>query len=369
MKRGSAREVSPGVWRLRYDLPPDPHDGKRRQGSGTVHGTEADAKRELAKRQADAERTASARTRSTVAAYLAEWWGDVKANLAESTQIAYGKQIEHLTRGLGSLRLERLTGQHVQRHYAAEQARGLGPGSIRLQHAVLRRALRQAKRWRLVTEAATDYVDLPRVRRAEPVVYGPADLARLLSTAAGGRLHAPLLVLLGTGLRPGELLALHWEDVDWETPLLRVRRTLRKTPEGLIFAPPKSDAGTRTFHLPKFTVTALREHQQQGSVDGLIFPAPQGGVWHPGTFWHAYERLTIAAGVERLTLHRFRHLNLSTLSRAGVSGRAIQARAGHANPAQTSHYLHVLDGEDADAAARLDAAFEGLLFKNRAKEG
>jgi integrase len=69
---------------------------------------------------------------------------------------------------------------------------------------------------------------------------------RSLLTAAEGSRYAPLFALLvNTGLRRGEALALHWSDVDLDEKLLRVRGTLARVDGELIVTETKTPKSRR----------------------------------------------------------------------------------------------------------------------------
>jgi integrase len=68
------------------------------------------------------------------------------------------------------------------------------------------------------------------------------------------------VLAIATGLRQGELLGLKWEDVDFETGVIRVKRTLSKSNQGLVFAPPKSTKGYRSVGLTDLGVRSLKKH-------------------------------------------------------------------------------------------------------------
>jgi hypothetical protein len=67
-------------------------------------------------------------------------------------------------------------------------------------------------------------------------------VARLLEAAKGDRLEPLIVLMLGTGLRRGEALALHWSDVDLAAGHVRVRWTLSRIDRHLIFDEPKTDS-------------------------------------------------------------------------------------------------------------------------------
>jgi integrase len=92
----------------------------------------------------------------------------------------------------------------------------LAPRTIQYMHSVLRAALNQALRWRMVHYNAAAMVSAPHGTRFEPRVLTPQEARRLLDAARGERLEALYSVALALGLRQGEALGLKWSDIDME---------------------------------------------------------------------------------------------------------------------------------------------------------
>ncbi|MCC9205346.1 tyrosine-type recombinase/integrase [Arthrobacter sp. zg-Y769] len=99
-------------------------------------------------------------------------------------------------------------------------------------------------------------------------------------------------LFIATGLRPGELLALPWEDVDLkaEPATIEVTGTIKRTKAQKLHrqAYPKTEHGKRILGLPDFAVKMLVRRklaEEPGSNPmGLIFPSRAGGVIDPGNF-------------------------------------------------------------------------------------
>ncbi|GAA3289104.1 tyrosine recombinase XerC [Arthrobacter citreus] len=99
-------------------------------------------------------------------------------------------------------------------------------------------------------------------------------------------------LFVATGLRPGELLALRWEDVDLRAtpPTIYVTGTVRRTTStGLYRQPfPKSEHGLRVLTLPAFAAAMLAGRKLADdpakNPTGLVFPSQRGGVVDPANF-------------------------------------------------------------------------------------
>ncbi|GGO60628.1 hypothetical protein GCM10012289_00940 [Nonomuraea cavernae] len=99
----------------------------------------------------------------------------------------------------------------------------------------------------------------------------------------------------------GELLGLHWEDVDLEAGTLEIIQTLQRVGGRLQFVKPKTADSERTIPLPSVCLDALKEHRKRQIAEradrypdwddhGLIFPSRRGTPMERTTCGVAGER-------------------------------------------------------------------------------
>ena len=171
-----------------------------------------------------------------------------------------------------------------------------------------------------------------------------------MDAASSLEANAYFVVLLGgeAGLRCGEMLALRWNDINWATGQLTVKRSVWK---GHVTA--TKGGRVRYVPLPDRLREALQMHRHlRGShvlagKDGR--PLTQKMV-QSLVKWAA-RRAGVTHGV-----HILRQTYCSHLAMRGVSARSIQELAGHQNLATTQRYMHL-------TPATLEAAgVEPLVF-------
>ena len=90
----------------------------------------------------------------------------------------------------------------------------------------------------------------PRPQKREIAPLSPEQARRFLEACQGERLEALFVLAVHTGMRQGELLGLHWEDVDLEAGTLRVRTALAQTDDGPVLTSPKSAKSRRRSSSP-----------------------------------------------------------------------------------------------------------------------
>jgi integrase len=197
----------------------------------------------------------------TLSAYLDRWLnGSVKGSVKPSTYESYERMIRnHIRPALGHRKLKKMAPDHVQYFYQSKLDVGLAPGTVRLMHGILHKALEQAVRWGIVPRNVCKATTPPKPSPEEIHPLDAEQARRILAAARGTRLEALYVLAVTAGLRIGELLGLKWEDIDLDAENLRVRRTRSQAKSGLTFTTPKNGKG-RSISLTQLAVEALKSH-------------------------------------------------------------------------------------------------------------
>jgi integrase len=348
--------------------------GKRETKFVTIRGTRAQAQAEAAKILAGV--TAGQYvdpSRETVSQFVERWLRDWAAsNVSNKTYTRYEQLLrKHVCARVGSIPIQKLSAADLQGVYAAMAEQGLADQTRLHVHRVIHRMLRHAQQWGVVVVNVAAAVDAPRVKAREIEVLDPPQVQALLETLRGRPLYTVAAVLLGTGLRRGELLALRWQDVDLDGAVLRVEQAIEQTKRGgLIFKAPKTRHGKRAVTLPPSTVLLLRDHRRtqqelrlalglgKTPADALVFADWDGSPRLPHTLTQQWRKAMKRAGL-KASLHSLRHTHASTLIASGLDVLTISRRLGHATPVLTlGTYGHLFKPDDR-AAAIMEAALTG----------
>jgi integrase len=146
----------------------------------------------------------------TLNEYLDRWLEvAAKPRLREKSYSSYKSLLRRYVRpSLGPRNLAEICPLDVQAVYQQLVERGLSARTVRFTHSVLRSAMWQAIRWRLLAEDPTDGAQLARQRRREMRVL-TAEQSRSFLEAALETPYGPVFaVALTTAARPSEYLAL-----------------------------------------------------------------------------------------------------------------------------------------------------------------
>lgn len=140
-------------------------------------------------------------------------------------------------------------------------------------------------------------------------------------------------LLFTTGLRIGEAAALQWEDIDFESGIISVTKTLYyKSMNEYKFVDPKTSASIRTVVIDEDTIRELKDWMevQKKVLKDCNFVLSYSGIpTSKHTLPRALEKLAGLAGVHRIKIHALRHSHVALLISMGVNPLIVKDRLGH----------------------------------------
>lgn len=308
----------------------------------------------------------------TLASYLTDWLEMVHRPIVEPRTYEQYLSIvnRHLIPGLGKIKLRKLTVQELRAFYAEKIKEGKAPRTVSQYHTVIRKALGDAVNDGVLSRNVASLVRPPAVRRYEPQVLTIEQAKKLLEVARGHRLEALIIVAVTTGAREGELLGLHWNDVDFEQKVMYVRRSIgRVKGRGLVENEPKTKTSRRKVMLSDVAITALKEHkvlQDSRRVEvgekwidkGVVFPGYVGGYLLHQTMMPLFRRLLADARLPIMRFHDLRHSAATILLSKGVHPKIVQEMLGHSSITMTMDtYSHLFPSMQQDASSGMDDVF------------
>lgn len=378
--RISRDEVAPGVWRAMARF--RDFDGVTRKVEARAAArsrSDRGSKAEQALISALKDRAMPAGddiTPDTRLNRLAEiWWLEfLDQGRAINTQRRYREVLDsYVCPGVGGLTVREATVSRLDRFLKATLAKH-GSGSAKLAKTVLSAMLGLAARHGAA--GANPLRDVAKVRvshkevRALTVEEAAALRAGLyqwqLNSGPRGRKRPTDLldvvdVMLATGARIGEALALRWKDVDLkaERPTLTVTGTVIYVQgEGMtIQEHPKSTNSRQRYFLPPFAVEMLMRRQVEqieANAWDVVFPSSTGTLREPGNFRKQWRSARDDIGFQWVTPHTFRK-SVGTLL-ANTEGMAsASAQLGHSSEQITSRHYVQKTHEAPDMTALLQA--------------
>jgi len=335
--------------------------------------TKADVKASIKQAQARVDVGAPAKdAKALLSAVITLWIASTleASDLKPSTKVTYATLLRSqvLTDDIASKPLADLKPSHVEQLAVRMRVKGCSPSTVRQTYTVLRSVLETAVRDELLASNPAARVKRPGVPRTEAHYLSIAEVASLLEAVKDSR-YAPLVrLLVATGLRRGEALALRWSDADLTNGLLRVRGTLSRVNGHLVISEPKTERSRRDVPLSPATVALLRSVKASQGADrlkaastwvetGLVFTTESGTAVDPRNALRAISTAAKALGMSGVGLYTLRYSFATHMLAAGVPLHTVSELLGHSSVAVTGDvYGHVATEGARSAVERLSAA-------------
>lgn len=383
--RGQIIERGDRKWLVRVYIGRD-GAGKRKYRSQMVSGTFKEAEREMTKllRGLDTQ-TLVQPSKQRLADFLDEYLTN-RNDIAPKTRVTNEVLMRlYVKPALGHVPLANLTPALLRTLYGSLVSdRKLGPRSVRRVHALLRTALQQAVEDGHLAVNPCDRARGALPRRPQSDSAGraltPAETMQLLTVNADDPLYALLRVLLTTGLRPQEAVALKWDDLAQDsdgTWCLSVERAEVEISRGEygVQERTKTASSRRRVPLSETTLAVLQEHRKgqlkamlksgaEFSRLGYIFARADGAYLPHYTARRAFKRALKRAGLDTtLRMYDARHTHLTHLLSV-TDVKTAAERAGHSSTRTLlSTYAHSLP----QAAKAAPGAIEEFLLSGSQK--
>jgi len=245
---------------------------------------------------------------------------------------------------------------------------GLSPTYVAAIRTRLISAIEQATHWDLLARNWAKRTTAIKPTQRKPRAWTPEEVLRFVEACRGHRLEALYYLALITGMRRGELLGLHWSDIDTANDgshaTIHIRRNIVEPGNELLVHEPKTENSVRRVIILDDGVDRLQRHRQRQLTEMAL-----GGAWHnpnimfasevgsyirPGNIYRSFKQLIKDAEVPDYGLHGMRSTHASLEYRRGVDERVISDRLGHSDVAFTRRtYQHLYPEQETSGAFRL----------------
>ena len=276
---------------------------------------------------------------------------------------------------LGKIKLKDLRATHIQRYY--NKLQDTKPiSTIKGINTRLKPCLGEAEKQGYIQKNYCKMVTLPKDNNKKTIQVLTQQQQKLFIEAIKGhKLEVLFLIALGTGLRLGELLGLKWSDIDFNTGILTVNRTLSRVKNQttgkyeIIEQTPKTKNSNRTIPIPNDILNKLKEHKKNQSKQRLfvgegyinnnyVFTDDIGNPIDDKRPGRNLKSTLAKLSIEPIKFHALRHTYATRLFEANVPPKTVQVLMGHYDISITMDiYTHVMEDAKLEAIEKLNNIF------------
>jgi len=325
------------------------------------------------------------------------WLSKIEQTQRGTTYASYRQWLDgRVIPDIGEMRLRELDVGYLDTYFIRLQDRDYKANTLRMIRKVIRGPLELALKHRAIVDNPISHLDKIKGGQSSPRALSPDERRRLLAWLDGDSddpderkaqqaarqrdMQDIVRVMLGTGLRIGELLGLRWQDVHLKGKIVTIDgrsvvvpaidvsgNVTRVVGKGLVRHEGKTAQAKRMVLLAGFVLDALTARRQRlgllAQPDSPVFAAmtPHGLSWRdPSRVSQWIREVREHVGLHWMTSHVWRKTAATIMHEAGIPTSIIADQLGHKHISMTEDVYLGRGTYSLDAPAALDAAFTGL---------
>ena len=345
---GSITEYRKGHYRAFLDLGTDKNTGKRLRKTFTG-SSKAEVIAKLNKAKYEKQEGLLMITKATPLFKYCDHFLDIKkTQIKPSTYGTYQYIIRsHILPFFGNKSLSDITTVDINTFISSKDMTKLNTSYRKVIKVILNGILQLAFKEGLINSNPTPLAESIKKTQNEITPLSKEEIVKLLEVSKSyGLLYYIVKLALETGMRRGELLGLHWSDIDFDKGTITIRRTLYNDQT---IGTPKTDKSRRTIYVSKDTLKELLSIKKEGYEPVFTIT----GKYLKATAMYAkFKRMVQKAGLRSdIRFHDLRHTHATLLIGHGIDIKTVSERLGHSSVTVTlDRYTHVLKENDKKAA-------------------
>ena len=305
---------------------------------------------------------------------------ETSKNIYESIYRVYIKKCE-----LSDIKVNELCVSDIQKYYNNLIKKGATPHTVVQIHKLINPFIRYLYDNDIIIKDFTRAIQLPKddektkLEKADRInPFTLEEQKKFIQIIKGDDYEVLYLTALYSGLRRGELLALTWNDINFEKAYIDVNKTMSVVSEvseegrgdsKIIVQTPKTKGSVRRVDIPASLVNVLRRYKikQAETIlksngkyksDNLVFANRKGQYLAPSYVTRKLKIILIDNDMKVRRFHDLRHTYATRLFELGENPKTVQTLLGHSNIGTTLNtYTHVLDKSRSKTVSKLDNLF------------
>lgn len=382
---GNIIDMGNGKYRLRLSNGSD-INGKRKYLTKTVAcSCRREAEKKLAEFVTQKEKGCTYSASKTTLNEFSKKWLEtyVKPNLSPTSSQGYEEKLRlHILPYLGNKRLDKISPFDIDSLYnflltkptnrkdKDGKFKTLSATSVHRIHEILSSLFNSALRWNLVPYNPCTKVIQPKFNRTKMSCYDEETSKKLINCLlqnAPVKYKCFVILAILTGFRRGELVGLHWDDINFKNKTITVNRSAYYVSgQGIKEKEPKSETSKRTITVPNICFDLLKQWRaEQGKIrlalgdkwqdNKNIFTTNQGNIMNLATGPKWFSNFLKNNNFTHIRFHDLRHTFATLLVGHKVDIKTVSSTLGHAQASTTmNYYVHSLESASKASAELLE---------------
>lgn len=277
-----------------------------------------------------------------------------KLSIKQRTYLQYKESIEkHINPILGDYELTNLSANVLQEFVIQKletgnlkTGKGLSSNSVIGIVGVLKQALHQALVLEMITKDNSNLIKMPTVQEKLVEAFEIEEQNKIVDYCMSSKKpnHFGIVLCFYTGLRIGELLALTWNDIDFDRKTMSINKSVFYTKINgkyeTVIDTPKTKHSIRVIPLPKQILDKLKEIKKS-SKSKYVLTTRNNKMVNMRTYQRTFERILKKLNVTVRNFHSLRHTFATRAIEMGMDVKTLSEILGHKNPVVTlTRYTH-----------------------------
>lgn len=338
-----------GRWEGRY-IKGRNNDGKAIYGY-LYSKTYSDVKEKLIKAKSNCKDLLPANIGMNFSQFAFEWLETVKRNCKQSTYVKYRNTVEkHILPEFGNCYLNQIDTNVVNSFCQNKLLNSsLSPKTVRDMLSVLKLIVKFAGRFNAICSCDFDSIFIKSNKiKVKGLTSEQSGKIKNFLLNNIDYLSVGILISFYTGIRIGELCALKFSDISFDTCTMHIDKTMQriqnfrgeKNKTDILISSPKSESSIREIPIPQFIVDLIIQNGLY-KKDAFLLTGDITKFMEPRTLENKFNKIITRCNIENATFHMIRHTFASNCIEAGVDAKSLSEILGHSSVNITlNRYVH-----------------------------
>jgi integrase len=356
--KGSIRQRG-NTFQFRFTVK-DPITNERKEISKGGFKSEREAQRAMTLAMADYERGVyTPDTKMSFQELTKLWLEEKEDNVRESTIYSYKRVLDaRILPFFKKMDVKGVKPLHIHNFYQKLKKEGLSGKYISYVGVILNSIFNKGLQMEFIVSNPVGKANKPKSTKKKQLSWSREEALQFLDAAqVRSDYYLAYLLAFYTGMRIGEVLGLHWSDIDLDKQVIHVQHTLTLNEGKYVIGPVKTDSSNRSIPIGDNLIQQLEEHKKFSSntSEEMVFVTKKGKYVVPYTLRYIMKKICEELDLPLIRFHDIRRTHTSILIDEGVSPKVVSQRLGHSDVSITLNiYTDVFDERQVEASDKMD---------------